>query len=556
MQRFTPAKRAWLLFVLLAAPAYLYGLGNFPFVGPDEPRYAAVAREMFMRADWVTPTLGGHTWFEKPALPYWTMAAGYAVFGAREWSARLGFALMGMLTVLTICWMGRRAEEAAAVDEAGGKSGHEGLRWLALSSGVAAASSAGLLLFSHGVNFDIPLTCTTTIALASLFAAELETEKRRRLGFLGGFYCGMGAALLAKGLIGFILTFGVAGLYYLLRRAWPRREILLSPLWGLPLALLVASVWYGPVMARHGWAFVDEFFIQHHFARYTSNKYHHPQPFYFYLPVILLMALPWTPQLLAALFNVRPSEWRATTAPGKWRTFALAWLIMPVLFFSASGSKLPGYILPALPGALMLVGERLAHELRRGQGGTRLLRASGVLVMLLGLGLVIYVRQAGFPVMTCAIIGALPLITGGLIALFLSRKFGTGVAAIVCSMFLMIVIGLGCGIEGISRRISSAHALEEAARRGYKDAPVYHLHTIERTAEYYAAGRLAYGADGEPLRYEGATQVEQAARERMGTILVIVPTEHSWQLTTYAPLETEVIEDNGQFALIAVRLRR
>ncbi|MCA1558326.1 MAG: glycosyltransferase family 39 protein, partial [Acidobacteria bacterium] len=240
MQRFVLAKRTWLPFILLAAIAYLYGLGNFPFVGPDEPRYAEVAREMFMRGDWVTPTLGGHTWFEKPALPYWMMMAGYKVFGTGEWGARLGFALMGLVTIVVIYLMGASAEGAYE-----GKDGNrEGVGWLALSSGVAAASSAGLLLFSHGVNFDIPLTLVTTIALACFFFYEICEESRRRWWWLSGFYCAMGAALLAKGLIGFIIIFGIVATYHLLRRKWARGELVFSLLWGVPLALVVAAVWY------------------------------------------------------------------------------------------------------------------------------------------------------------------------------------------------------------------------------------------------------------------------------------------------------------------------
>ena len=71
------------------------------FVGPDEPRYAQVAREMYLRGDLVTPTLGGHTWFEKPALLYWMMMASYRLFGVSEWAARFGPALAGLLTVLS-----------------------------------------------------------------------------------------------------------------------------------------------------------------------------------------------------------------------------------------------------------------------------------------------------------------------------------------------------------------------------------------------------------------------------------------------------------------------
>jgi 4-amino-4-deoxy-L-arabinose transferase-like glycosyltransferase len=544
-----PAKRIRLLFFLAACAAYFYGLGNFPFVGPDEPRYAQVAREMFERGDMVTPTLGGHTWFEKPALPYWTMMAAYRLFGAGEWQARSGFALMGLLTVLLIYWMGARMEEEAVGED------KERARYLSLSCGVVAASSAGLILFSHGVNFDVPLTLTVTFALACFFISELKEKESGRKLLLAGFYAGTGAALLAKGLIGFILTFGIVSTYYILRRAWPARDVWLSLLWGVPLAILVAATWYAPVINRNGWTFIDEFIIQHHFARYTSNKYHHPQPFYFYLPVMLLFALPWTPYLLETLWNARSWRWRAPDALSKWRAFALAWLVMPVLFFSASGSKLPGYVLPALPGAIMLVSESVAR-LVRGEGNIRTLRLTGAMLALLGLAAVVYIETRDYAMKTGAVIAVLPFILCGLLAVVFAKRRVWATAAIVAAMFLMIVLGLSYGIGGVSRRLSMAYALEQARARGYGSSPVYQLHTIDRTAQYYAAGRLQYGADGEPLKFEGETQVEAAARAEGGTILVIVPSEFSRQLTTYKPLETEIIEDNNGRALLAVRIRK
>ena len=78
------AKRLYILLFIAIVALYLYGLGSLPLLGPDEPRYAQVAREMFLRGDWVTPTLGGHTWFEKPALLYWLMIASYKIFGVSE----------------------------------------------------------------------------------------------------------------------------------------------------------------------------------------------------------------------------------------------------------------------------------------------------------------------------------------------------------------------------------------------------------------------------------------------------------------------------------------
>ncbi|HYE65230.1 MAG TPA: glycosyltransferase family 39 protein, partial [Pyrinomonadaceae bacterium] len=344
MQRLTLAKRAWLLFFFAAVVLYFYGLGRLPLVGPDEPRYTQVAREMFMRADPVTPTLGGHAWFEKPPLLYWMMMASFSLFGVSEWSARFGPACSGLLTVLIVYWMGRHVR---LTDETESQDG------LGLWSSAALVTSAGLIVFSRGASLDIVLTLTLTAALACFFVSEVEADEKRRHWLFAGFYAGLGLSLLAKGLVGMILPFGVVATYFMLRRQRPGRSAWISAAWGIPLALLVAAVWYAPMIARHGWAFIDEFFIQHHFARYVSNKYHHPQPIYFYIPVIMTLCLPWTVFFLTALGGAKRWNWRAPTPAGKLRVFAIAWLIVPIVFFSFSESKLPGYILPALPGAAL-----------------------------------------------------------------------------------------------------------------------------------------------------------------------------------------------------------
>ncbi|HEY3582245.1 MAG TPA: phospholipid carrier-dependent glycosyltransferase, partial [Pyrinomonadaceae bacterium] len=279
------AKRLYLLLFLVIIAFYFYGLGALPLLGPDEPRYAQVAREMFLRGDLITPTLGGHTWFEKPALPYWLMIASYKLLGVNEWSARLGSAVCGLLTIAAVAFIGRAVERTAAVerttDEASGFD---------FSSVLVAASSLGLIVFSRAASFDVAITMTTAWALAFFLVYELDHRKRSAL--LIGFYICIGLSLLAKGLVGIVIPFGVVGLYYLLRRTWPTRQVWLSLLWGVPLALAVSAIWYGPVILLHGRTFIDEFFIQHHFARYVSNKYHHPQPLYFYPAIILLLALP------------------------------------------------------------------------------------------------------------------------------------------------------------------------------------------------------------------------------------------------------------------------
>ena len=229
------AKRVPILLVVITIAFYLYGLGKLPLVGPDEPRYAQVGREMFLSGDLITPTLGGHTWFEKPALLYWMIVASFKIFGVSEWSARLGPALCGLLTLLAVWCVGREVD-------------------FGFWSLIVTASCLGVVVFSRAASFDIVITMTTTWSLAFFLLHEL---RRKRL-LLAGFYAFVGLSLLAKGLVGLVIPFGVIGVYFLLRRSWPARSVWLSLLWGLPLAAAVAAIWYGPVIAKYGWTFIDE----------------------------------------------------------------------------------------------------------------------------------------------------------------------------------------------------------------------------------------------------------------------------------------------------------
>ena len=454
------AKRVYFLLIIITA-FYLYGLGALPLLGPDEPRYAQVAREMFLSGDLITPTLGGHTWFEKPALLYWMIVASFKVFGVSEWSARLGPALCGVLTIVAVWCMGREVDRGF---------------W----SLIAAASCLGLIVFSRAASFDIVITMTTTWSLAFFLLYEL---RRKRL-LVAGFYVFVGLSLLAKGLVGIVIPFGVIGVYFLLRRSWPARSVWLSLLWGVPLALAVSAIWYGPVIAKHGWTFIDEFFIQHHFARYVSNKYHHPQPIYFYPVIILMLALPWTPYLIAALAKVRGWTWRGEDSLSVVRVFSFASLLWPIVFFSFSGSKLPGYVLPAVPAITLLVADHL--------------------------------RSAKWPL----------LIAG--------------------ATLVAVLIALNFFAAPYAKRESVRDLLLLADQRGYANAPVLAQRSDDRSAEFYAYGRVVYGPNGEPLTFDEISVDE--ARARGGKFVVFIPVEYVENFRNTPAIE--IIGDNGKTAVL------
>lgn len=463
------AKRVSILLGVIIIAFYLYGLGKLPLLGPDEPRYAQVAREMFLSGDLITPRLGGHTWFEKPALLYWLLVGAFKIFGVHEWSARLGPALCGLLTIAAMWCAGR------AVDKDFGF-------W----SFVATASCLGLIVFSRAASFDVVITMTTAWSLAFFLLHELPTTQRKR-SLLAGFYAFVGLSLLAKGLVGIVIPFGVVGVYYVLRRSWPSRSVWLSLLWGVPLAIAVSAIWYGPVIAKHGWTFIDEFFIQHHFARYVSNKYHHPQPIYFYPVIILMLVLPWVVHLIITLVKVRKWEWRGGDSLSIVRVFAFAWLFLPIVFFSFSGSKLPGYVLPSLPGAALLVADRLT------------------------------IRNARWPL----------VIAGATI--------------------VIVLVALNFFATPFVKPESVRDLLTLADQRGYANAPVLARRGDDRSAEFYAYSRVVYGANGEPLTFDEVS-VDDARAHGWKSVVVFVPVEYAENLRG-AP-SIEVIGDNGKTAVL------
>jgi 4-amino-4-deoxy-L-arabinose transferase-like glycosyltransferase len=569
----TLAKRLWLLLFLAIAGFYFYGLGALPLVGPDEPRYAEVAREMLERRDFITPTLGGVPWFEKPPLLYWMMMASFRVFGVNEYAARFGPALCGLITATFTWWVARSFEgtkarrrgpqpgSPAGVGMSGKVRNHDSstseFAGLLLWSPLVFLSSLGAIGFSRGASFDIVLTMTVTGALSCFLVWHLRSVTSTSSPdaspeLLAGFYFFVGLSLLAKGLVGVILPFGVLTLYFIVRREWPNRIFIKSLLWGIPIAFTLAGVWYVPMISRHGSIFVDQFVIQHHFARFLSNKYHHPQPFYFYLPVLALLVLPWTVVLVAAITSARTVAWRAGTAVDRLRVFAIIWIAAPLIFFSFSGSKIPGYLLPVLPAAALLVGERINCFLRANRGERIIRSTAGLIIIAAGIGSWYSVQNLGVSV-SWVIAGLLVALLMAGVALIDSRPRSLSFLLVGLTPFVLAAIALRPAMS-VAQGESVRDLIRAADARGYASTPVFYMLSNDRTAEFYAGGRLAYQPNGEPFRFDGAHELAAAVRQKGGIALVIIESRWEKQLTDYSVVRTEKIGSNGWLTLFVVRV--
>ncbi len=323
---------------MVCAFLFLAGVQSVGLVGADEPRYAQVAREMLQRHDWVTPTLWGKPWLEKPPLYYWLADVAYKVAGGvHDWAARLPSILLATLMVFFIYFWARRF-----------------YRGMQLDAALITAGSAAVIGFSRGASMDMPLAATFTMAMLSWFAWYKE---RNRLWLLA-FYFLLALGTLAKGPLAVFLAAVIIAIFFALRRDW---KVLLGTLWpaGILLFLLVALPWYIAVQ-RANPEFFHVFILQQNLARYTSDLYRHSQPFWFYLPVVLLGLVPWVVFVLAAVVDAL-RDWRYSieqpAGEEDLRTFLVIWFLFPVLFFSISQSKLPGYILPSIPAGTILLSD-------------------------------------------------------------------------------------------------------------------------------------------------------------------------------------------------------
>ena len=362
----TPALR--LLLVILAA-AWLGSLTVRPLYKPDEARYAEIAREMVHSGDWVTPRLNGFKYFEKPPLQYWATAVFFKLFGEHDWTARLWTALLAL------------AGAAAAF--------HAGNRLAGPPAGIIAAgflaASPLYLLYGQFNTLDMGVSIFLSIAI---FAFALSQQRgERHWMWIGWAACA--AAVLSKGLIGVVLPMTAVALYVVVTRQW-RLLARLELVRGGLLFLALTAPWFIAVSAANK-EFAYFFFVQEHLLRFTTTMHQRSQPAWYFVPILAVGIAPWLFLALAALTRALRFQRTAEFSP---HLFLALWCVVVFVFFSASGSKLPGYILPLFPALAVLAA---SFALRKG-----MLVAQALFIAAIGVAIVLgssYLPRFGGPQM-------------------------------------------------------------------------------------------------------------------------------------------------------------
>ncbi|MFH1671920.1 MAG: phospholipid carrier-dependent glycosyltransferase [Pseudomonadota bacterium] len=328
------------LFLLL----YILPLGVRPIIIPDETRYAEIPREMLASEDWVVPHLNGLRYFEKPVLGYWLNAVSIMLFGENAFAVRFPSAMATGISALLLFIFVRRF--------AGGHS----IGILAAAAFLTCLEVLGVGTFSV---LDSLLSMFITGAMIFFFFAYMEEELLRRTVFLVLFGAFCGFSFLIKGFIAFAVP-AVAILPFMI---WEQKWKELFRVCWIPIvaAVMVALPWSVMIHLRDP-DFWRYFFWVEHIKRFMSGHPQHPHPFWYFIPVLIGGALPWT-----ALFPVAISGVAETRFKDSLVRFAVCWFLFPFLFFSASHGKLATYILPCFQPLAIVIAVGLMRYLEAGK---------------------------------------------------------------------------------------------------------------------------------------------------------------------------------------------
>ena len=559
-------KQIWWL-VIAVAVIWFSNLEYRTLIKPDEGRYAEIPREMVASGDWTTPRLNDLKYFEKPPLQYWATAIAYTVFGEHQWTSRLWVGLTGFAGIFVVWFAGARL------------FGREAGAYAALLLG----SSMLYVLIGHVNTLDMGVTFFITLGIVALLIAQQGTGSphgrmiRRNWMLLA--WAAMALAVLSKGLMGIVLPGAALFIYCIMQRDF---SVLKRMHWlpGLAVFLLITAPWFYLVMKANP-EFFGRFFIYEHYTRFTTKDLGRYQPWYYFVPILLSGALPWTVLMFDSLISTwrgckRSIEPTRNDQPFVPERFLLIWAVFIYLFFTVSGSKLPSYLLPMFPALALLMGRRITVMRERvlfWQIAPVVLFALVWLVLAMNAEKFADTAQQAelYPKFgTWLAVAALVWLAGllGGMALLWRAKKTVAIVVLAVSALLAAQIGLS-GYNAIARDRSAKH-IAEAIRaevkpaegkqaEGKQEVPFYSVLTYEQTLPFYLQrtftlvqyqDEMDFGIQQEPQRWV-STLVEFAkVWEAQPEAFAIMPV-YALELLQQQGLSMKIIYEDPQYIVVS-----
>ena len=256
---------------------YFWNIGAYPLMDVDETRYVSIAKHMFLSKDYLTLFLNGEYFFEKPPLYFWSECLSFGVFGhINEFTARFPCAMYALLLTLGVYFTGKRVVSLK----------------FGLISALILATSLEFTMLSRYAILDIVVTSLIGLSVLSGFFTQFAQDKNKKY-FWWIFYIFSGLAVLAKGIPGFVIPFGVMFFVSLFNKTFKQCFKPLYMIPGVILFLLITLPWHIVMLNQYDPLFFNEYIMKHHISRFLyANEINRARPFYYYIVVLLWDTIP------------------------------------------------------------------------------------------------------------------------------------------------------------------------------------------------------------------------------------------------------------------------
>jgi len=349
------------LILFLGLIIFVWQLGTTGLVDETPPLFAAASRAMADSGNWLTPQVNGLPRFDKPPLVYWLMGLGFSIPGNISWdpfgtwAARLPSALSTIFLMLVLGdTMMKYPQEENNFN-----------RRTAVITALVFAFSPLVIIWGRIAVSDALLCSTLGISLLLKWRRLANPEGE--VWWLSWVLLAL--AVLTKGPVALVLS-GLTILFFaLFQNNFLGILKILKFRSGFFIVFIISFPWYLIELVIEGKPFLDSFFGYHNLQRYTSVVNSHGEPWWFFLTVLCIASLPFTPFLLISIWKnfCNISKWskRLVNKPeNSLFEFSFFWLISVFVFFSISATKLPSYWLPATPAASILISLSLTNKVK------------------------------------------------------------------------------------------------------------------------------------------------------------------------------------------------
>ena len=370
---FKQSKIQWLMLVLFAAAIFTINIWADGIYSAQEGRAALVARQMIKTGNWLHLNIKGAYNTEKPVMCYWFYAISGSIFGVNEFSVRLPSILAALAAVLVTCALGMRIY--------GRRTG--------LLAGYIMASMMGFVNLSRLARIDIVLCAFYTVSMYLLYTGYFEKMKANRRLYL--FYLVLGLSVMVKGPVS-VAVIGITVIVLVIKERDWKIFWELKPISGLLIGLAINAPWYTYEIIRTQGEFANDFFLNQNISRFTGVNMTYrsgkSQSYFYYIPKLLVFALPWSLLLPFALFNFRKKFLKLKPAT----YYLLIWFLTVFVFFSLAAIKRGDYLLPLFAPMTILLGRYLEFFVENGAKLSKKWRVGWIVIVIIGATALITIR--------------------------------------------------------------------------------------------------------------------------------------------------------------------